>query len=271
MKKANVYFIPLILTGALMSGCSDDTSTAASVNADGTTNTGSLGPSTQTGIVTHRDFQILYDDAAPEIIDGDGAYTQLPIILTIRADDINDLIVSGRTVNFATEWGTFIGDTKDSCVLEDGFCNVTWIPGDSAFVPANCFVSFTAWTVGEEKFADFNDNGKFDVGESYTDLEEPFLDINENGVYDNPGCNDDEVCEAIDIVNFTRDTPDTTNGMHDPADGLYNGTLCANVSGNAECNSSATSTMIHTRDSLPVRAPTDHDDDPATPDVRDCS
>ncbi len=253
-----------------MSGCSDDTSTAASVNADGTTNSGSLGPSTQTGIVTHRDFQILYDPVPPEIFDDELRYTQTSVTISIHADDVNDLVVNGRTVNFRTEWGTFTGDSKDSCVLENGRCEVTWLPGHQSTAPADCLVSFTAWTVGEEKFADLNDNGKFDIGETFSDLEEPFLDINENGVYD-AVCNTDLVCEAIDIVNFTRDTPDTTNGMHDPADGLYNGSLCANVSGNVNCSSSATSTMIHTRDILLIQEPYDHDDDAATPDTTICN
>lgn len=87
----------------------------------------SIGPSAPTGIITHRDFVILYDDSNPEIFDTNGAYTQKTIAVSIHADDIFDLPVSNATVNFATEWGTFT--SSDSCVLSNGTCSVNWIPG----------------------------------------------------------------------------------------------------------------------------------------------
>ncbi len=273
MKKVSYYSLSLVLSCAILSGCSDDTSTAASVNGS-SSSSGSLGPSTQTGIITHRDFHILYDNPIPEIFDDEGAYVQTTIVISVHADDINDLNVSGQVINFATEWGKWSGESGDSCVLVDGSCSVSWTSGDPGFAPADCQVSFTAWANGEERFSDENDSGFFDVGEDFSDaydLEEPFLDINENGIYDDPGCNTDGICEMIDIVNFTGDTPGTTNGIHDPDDGFYNGSLCADVGANPLCTSSATSTMIHTRSVLTIQLPFDHDDDDTTAEVNICN
>ena len=245
----------------LISACGgdggSDISGAAGVVGAGGTGGGpggsSIGPSTPTGIITHRDFIILYDDADPQIFDNLGAYTQKPIVVSIHADDIFDLPVSNAVVNFATEWGTFT--TSDSCVLSNGTCSVTWIPGNPAVTnaPGDCLVGFTAWAVGEEQFADVNANNLFDLGEPFIDLEEPYLDLAGNGVFDLV-CNPDFVCETIDIVNFDGTTPGTGNGVHDIADGFYNGSLCASVATNPFCSATATSTVIHTRSELRIKS-----------------
>jgi hypothetical protein len=265
MCKSKILTIFAIILPLVLAGCSDDES------SDGKGSAGaSLGPTVPTGIITHRNFVILYDNPTPEIIDVDRFFTRKSVVLSIYADDIHDLLVNGQQINLATEWGTLTD--SDSCLLENGFCTVTWEPGNSFFAPADYQVSFTAWTEGEESFSDENGNGKFDVREAFTDdLEEPFIDIDGNGVYDAPGCNNDGVCEAIDIVNFDRTSPGSGNGIHDAADSIYNGTLCADVNANPFCQSGATSAIIHTRSRLRIREPFDHDDDPDTDDILICS
>ncbi|MBC8211871.1 MAG: hypothetical protein H8E21_12485 [Gammaproteobacteria bacterium] len=267
MKKVNYCFLTLIAATALLTGCSDDETSASSTNGNvsGTSNSVGLGPSVPTGIVSHRDFRIGFDPGIALVFDSQGNFSGGdPVSIVIRADDIKDLVVDGQTVNIRTEWGTFTDD-KDSCVLQNGTCFVTWLPGSSQTAPsalipspaesAECRVAFTAWTRGEEKFSDANGNGVLDVGEVFTDLPEPYLDINETGLYSNfngyvsgwdaPGyCNSDRVCEMID-----------TNGnrLHDEPDGKYNGTLCA--SGNPDCSTN-TSTLIWTTHYLLISAQT---------------
>lgn len=259
MKRFKTIGWPALLFSLMfLAACSQDD--AASLTSGGSSSN-NLADSIPTGIVTHRDFQILFDDPAPEIFDQDGAYTQKEITVSISADDVNDLIVSGQTVKFRTEWGSF-KDEKDACTLENGSCFVTWIPGGASNPvtgqtppPADCLVAFTAWTVGEEKFADVNDNGRFDSGEVFIDLEEPYLDINSNAQYD-AACNVDLVCEMID----TND-----NGLHDGGDGLYNGSLCDSYSTNPNCDAGRKSTMIHARTDLLIKNPDSDGNPPACP------
>lgn len=248
----------ILMTGLLtliLSACGDSRGTASgsvfgSAGSSGSGSGTTIGPSVPTGIITHRDFVVLYSNNDPEIFDMDGAYTQKTVTISIHADDIFDLPVSNATVNFATEWGTFTD--SDSCVLSNGSCTVDWIPGDPATVPTDCLVSFTAFAVGEEQFADANGNDLFDLLEAFVDLEEPYLDLAGNGVF-NAICNADLVCEIIDIVNFDGTTPGAGNNVHDIADGFYNGSLCADVAGNPACNT-VTSTVIHARSELRVKS-----------------
>lgn len=284
MNKSKLFFsmlliIPLLMTG----GCSDEEDSATASNGGGG---GGLGDSIPTGIVSHRDFRIGFDPGAAPVFDNTGSYSGgEEVSIVIRADDINDLVVDGQTVNIRTEWGTFT-EEKDSCVLSNGACSVTWLPGDKFTAPssrvpipvesAECRVAFTAWTNGEEKFADINGNGLFDSGETFTDLPEPYLDINESGLFSDSlngyingwdggagFCNSDLICEMID-----------TNGdsVHNDADGLYNGTLCA--SGNAQC-SATTSILVWTTSYLVVSdvdgLTFDHDDDTNTAEIGVCS
>ena len=50
--------------------------------------------------------------------------------------------------------------------------------------PRDGLVTVVAYTTGEEEFGDDNENGKYDLGEPFTDLGEPYLDVNDNGKYD---------------------------------------------------------------------------------------
>ncbi len=289
MKKENFYVFPLVLACTMMFGCSDDTSTAADAANTASSAGGSsddLGPSIPTGIVSHRDFRIGFDPGVAGVFSLSGSYSgSEQVEVVIRADDINDLVVDGQVVKFRTEWGTFT-DEKDSCTLVNGSCSVTWLPGSPLQAPsaakpfpgesAECRVAFTAWTNGEEKFSDLNDNGVLDTGEVFTDLPEPYLDINESGIYINSFsgivngwdgglgfCNSDNVCELIDT---------NGNGVHDGPDGKYNGTLCA--SGNTDC-SSTKSIKVWTTSYLLItdasKITFDHDDDTTTPEIGICS
>ncbi len=241
MKIANFGIsVFLILACGSLTGCGDDSITSSSAAGD-TSNNGSVGPSTPTGIITAESFFMLFDPADPAVYDSDINYTQKEVVITINADDFNDLLItSGQTINFKTEWGTFTD--SDSCVIENGKCSVTWSSGNPYTAPPDCAVSFTAWAFGEETFFDENDNGQFDQTEIFYDLPEPFLDINGNGSFDGALYNYELIGELIDIINFTGNG--AKNGAHDAADGKYTGSLCA--PGNTMCTSN-TSMVIHTR------------------------
>lgn len=251
MNKTNLFLtVALIIPFLMTAGCSDDED---SVTTSGGGNNGSLGDSTPTGRITADGFFVLYTPGVAPVFDSKINFIGTEVIITAFADDVNDLvIVSGQTVNFATEWGTFL-DEKDSCVLDEGQCSVVWRSGDPGTAPGSCRVAITAWTTGEEFFFDENDNGLFDSTESFfRDLQEPFLDINGNGSFDSAIATAEFVGEIIDIINFDGTTPGSRSGDHDLGNGLYDGSLCA--SGNSQCNT-RTSMIIHTRSTLLIQEP----------------
>ncbi len=85
-----------------------------------------------------------------------------------------------------------------------------------------------AYALGEESFVDVNSNGRFDIGEPWTDMPEPFLDVNEDSSK-NP-------LEPYIDTNI--------DGLYSPADGIFNGILRApSISG---------ATQIHVRQSIRV-------------------
>ena len=255
MKRAYLrYSIALLLPLVFLSGCSEETDSAAAAGAGGGSD-GNLGPSTPTGRITADGFYILYNPAVPAVFDEDRNFQQQEVTVTVFADDVNDLVVlSGQTVNFRTEWGSFIGTNRDSCVIQNGECSVTWRSGDPGTAPQDCRVAITAWATGEEAFFDANDNNQFDQSETLIDLEEPFLSINTNvnDSFDAAVSTFEGVGELIDIADFDGSTG--KNGAHDSGDNLYTGTLCA--SGNTRC-SGRTSMIIHYRSEILIQDPFD--------------
>ena len=243
----------------LLNGCSDEEDTVASTAAttstsSSSTNTGDLGDSTPTGKVTANGFFLLYAPAIAPFFTSALAYTQTDVAITVNAEDVNDLVaLNGQTVNFKAEWGAWL-DEKDSCELVNGQCTVNWRSGNPFSAPGSCRVAITAWTEGEEAFFDANDNGVFDASDAtFTDLEEPFLDIDGSGTYTAAISTADLRGEFIDIIDFTGATPGTRDGVHNAGNALYDGSLCA--AGNALCNTSRTSMIIHARSTLLIQTP----------------
>jgi hypothetical protein len=91
---------------------------------------------------------------------------------------------------------------------------------------------------GQETFVDKpgtnNRNGRFDEGEYHSafDLPEAFLDINDNGSFDAKTCLEGDADDPCAPANsdgghneIFRDI--NNNGIHDAADGIYNGLLCS--------------------------------------------
>jgi len=251
---------PLLLIAplVLLAGCSDDEDTAAAANGGGGTSNGNLGDSTPTGRITADGFYVLYDPAIPAVFDDELAFTYETVVITAFAEDINGLVeVNGQTVNFKAEWGGWL-DERDSCVISNGSCTVTWVSGDPTTAPGSCNVAITAYTVGEESFFDADDDGEFDAADQaavpfIADLEEPFLDVNSNGTFDGGIFTAELKGELIDIINFDGTTPDVKSGDHDAGNTLYDGSRCA-ADNTAVC-SGRDSMIIHTRSNLLIQEP----------------
>ena len=75
--------------------------------------------------------------------------------------------------------------------------------------PRDSLVTILAYVSGEEYFEDKNNNGVYDLGETFIDQGEPFVDNNDNGVWD-PG-------EFWLDVNGNGNV----NGVWDPPNGVY--------------------------------------------------
>jgi hypothetical protein len=254
----------ILLAGSLglLSGCGDDEdSLSTAANGGGSSNTGSLGDSTPTGRITADGFYVLYDPAIADVFDDQLNFAQTSVVITAFAEDLNDLVeISGQEVNFRAEWGGWL-DERDSCVMADGFCSVTWISGDPSTAPGSCRVAITAYTNGEESFFDSDDDGVFDAADqaalafnlSNADLQEPFLDINGNGSFDSSVISPELKGELIDIINFDGTTPGAKSGDHDAGNTLYDGSRCA--ADNAAACSGRESMIIHARSTLLIQSP----------------
>lgn len=257
MKIKTIFSAGLLISSiGLMSGCSDEADSATTAGTGASTENGSLGDSTPTGRITADGFHFLFDPPVPEAFDSEGNFTLQSVVITAFADDVNDLgEVSGQTVNFKAEWGSWL-EERDSCVLSNGTCSVTWQTGARDSAPGSCRVAITAWTTGEETFFDANGNGLFEASDNavipFTDLEEPFLDIDDSNTFDGSISTAELVGELIDIINFDGTTPGARSGDHDSANGLYDGSLCA--AGNALCNPARTAMIIHHRSNLRIQA-----------------
>jgi len=104
------------------------------------------------------------------------------------ADKYGRPVTDGLRVNFTAEGG----DIGEFCTTTNGACSVNWVSMDrrpgSGTDADNLFpneqigvVTITAHSEGEADFADQNQNGLFDAGESFVAYAEPFADYNNNG------------------------------------------------------------------------------------------
>jgi hypothetical protein len=204
-------------TLVLLTGCSDGN--------EGFTDPTIVSTTTNPGVISQKNFSILASDVQPTVIDpATNIFTKTDVTLTVYAGDRdNQTVTDGHEVYFMSEYGLI---NPPTCTTdENGICEVTWSatkrpdpggPGD------DMLVTITAYTTGEETFADTNGNSLFDDGDAgFEDLEEPYVDVNENDMY-NTG---DTI---IDVIS-TND-PTGANGVHDIADGFFNGGGCTHSS-----------------------------------------
>lgn len=159
-------------------------------------------------------------------IDGwfyDGVTTNINIR---AADRFNHPVPDGTAITFWTEGASI----APNCITTAGKCSVTLETQDPR--PADGRITVLAFAIGEESFADTNPtNGRFDSGETFTDISEPFLDRNENGAYD---FGDEE---------FADFNTDSTWNSADPINGKFDGLLCDETT-NAKCSTEANTAYV---------------------------
>jgi hypothetical protein len=159
-------------------------------------------------------------------IDGhfyDGVTTNINIRAAGR---FNHPVPDGTAITFWTEGATI----APNCTTVAGKCSVTLETQDPR--PADGRITVLAFAIGEESFLDTKPtNGRFDSGETFTDISEPFLDRNENGDYD---FGDEE---------FADFNTDSTWNAADPINGKFDGLLCDETT-NAKCSTEANTAYV---------------------------
>jgi hypothetical protein len=211
----NRFFIiaPLLL---FMAGCSDDNS---SYETPDTT-----GLESNPGTISQTNFSLLTADVMPAVIDATtGVFSKTDVELTVYIGDRNNQsLTDAHTVYFVPEYGLV---DPSSCVTEEGKCSVTWSAikrPDVGGPGSDGRVTITAYTAGEEGFTDTNGNSLFDDNDAgFDDLEEPYVDVDESNGY-NAG---DTIIDVVSI-----NDPTGANGVHDIADGFFNGNGCTHTS-----------------------------------------
>jgi hypothetical protein len=105
----------------------------------------------------------------------------------------------------------------------DGACTVDWVSQDPR--PSDGQITILASAIGEESFVDADGNGRYTGSDTFTDIPEPFRDDN-----------DDAVRQSTEpFVDFN------SNGAYDAGDGLFNGLLCDQATG--DCATSNTTAV----------------------------
>ncbi len=112
--------------------------------------------------------------------------------------------------------------------------------------------SILAYTLGEESFSDFNNNGLFDDGEQFVTLDDAYIDHNENGRYDGDPATAKAITDGLSIdggeLEESFDNPEVIDGVYTPADpttATYRGTLCSEAAkGVGHCDVKT----VHVRD-----------------------
>lgn len=148
--------------------------------------------------------------------DYDGVTTNVNIF---ASDRFNNPVPNGTPISFRAEGGTI----QPNCFTTGGNCTLNFTSSNPR--PADHRVTLLATAIGEESFADANGDGRYDLGETFTDLTDAFLDKNENGIPD-----------AGELVDFDGD------GAFDAASGNFTGPLC-----NSGCD---TTTSLYVRQSI---------------------
>jgi hypothetical protein len=172
------------------------------------------GESSGTNIPSQKNFVVLFDEPNPPVITDDGLDGGVEVEVSIHVADRLNLATTGATAYIDVDWGTL---SATSCQIQsNGSCSITWTSNsnfDPEFFPADELITFTAWILGEESFADVNGNGVFDNGDVFTnDSDGPFLDLDHSRSY-----------TSGDKVLY----PGNSNGVLTGANGLFDGPDCA--------------------------------------------
>lgn len=168
-----------------------------------------------TGIPDQNSFSLSLSSHNPEGWDYDNETITASVIVS---DHANNPVPDGTAVYFTTEGGV----VEPSCTTVNGKCSVTWSsanprptdPGDEGRV------TLLATTIGEESFADYNGDCRFDDNDGHAtlgyDLPEAFRNDNQNFDLEGNPIHD----SFEEFLDFNND------GLFTGVNGRYNGTRC---------------------------------------------
>src|SRR5260221_10232724 len=146
------------------------------------------------------------------------------------SDRFQNPVPDGTAVTFHTLGGKIGAQcTTATPPMESGVCSVNIT--SQAYRPVDGRVPILAMAIGEESFTDANGNGAFDVGEAFFDTSEAFEDDSQSG----PPAGAPGGTLGYKAGDFFYDF--NNNGVHDGADGNFNGVLCNDVARCAGPNS----------------------------------
>ncbi len=211
-----------------------------------------------TGLPHQDSFSLSIGTFNPQAGDYDGV--TVPVFV-YAADHFSNPVPDGTAVTFWSE----LGSIEPSCTTVNGTCSVNWrsqnLRGNAdARAPATTGLAtndrlnrstIVAYAVGEESFVDANGNGRYDVGETYTDLAEVVKDSNYNGVRDTPaqvGTTFAAQFKDEEFVDFDQDL------IFGAANGRFDGVLCATGTSSTACSGDAT---VNVRDASVIVMSTD--------------
>jgi len=188
------------------------------VHADTLITTHSRNLTVSTGFPDNDGFSIALDKYNPEAWGYNGEKVSVTAMLN---DHYNNPVPDGTAINFETEGGTI----DASCITVNGECSAAWRSSEPRIIDGR--LTLLIYTVGEEKFSDhkpsdglYDKTDGWDVTLSHTakntanDIAEAFRDDNENGVFD---------ADVEEYKDFNY------SGTRDPANGIFNGTLCSDA------------------------------------------
>jgi hypothetical protein len=180
---------------------------AATVSGSGIT-TQSDQLTITTGIPDWDSVSLSASTLNPDAFNFDGTEVEIRIAL---ADRFNNPVPDGTAVTLTAEGGA-IGS---QCLTTAGVCTVDWLSQNPR--PIDGRITLLATATGEESFVDGNGDGLFSAAESYTDIGEPFRDDNWDGIRQ----------PSEPFLDFGGANAVQPNGIHDGANGFFNGLLCS--------------------------------------------
>lgn len=182
-----------------------------------------------TGIPTQNNFSMSMDTHNVEGWGIDGE----PANVTVRMSDrFQNPVPANTAVTFTTNGGQVEGQcfTVESPA---GVCSVAWTSKNPRPTTDTWdvlgHVHILAYTVGEESFVDTNGNGIYDAGEPFTDIPEVFMDSKETdfqSTYDFETNQTATPPSAPTYISGEYFVDFNKNGVHDAADGKWDGVLC---------------------------------------------
>ena len=197
--------------------------------------------SVNTGLPEQSSMTISTSTLNPEAFGINGVTETITAYL---ADNFNNPVPDGTTVNFTTEGGNI----ESTCTTANGSCSVIWTSSEPK--PADHRITILATASGHESFFESNGNNIFDdqdgsavtndgvsagwsrvspMSSGFIDMSEAWRDDNENFAYD----------DGERFIDFNND------GEFSGPDGLFNGPQC-----NGSLCAAEGANEIHVRKSL---------------------